>query len=55
MAIRTTTVTINAAFLREIKEDNQRLKELLAELREALGERPTNDAGSVRQVAHFGF
>jgi len=32
MAIRTTTVTINAAFLREIKEDNQRLKELLAEL-----------------------
>lgn len=39
MAIRTTTVTINAAFLREIKEDNQRLKELLAELREVLGER----------------
>src|SRR5690606_18222336 len=38
MAIRTTTVTINAAFLREIKEDNQRLKELLAELRQVLGE-----------------
>lgn len=39
MAIRTTTVTINAAFLREIKEDNQRLKELLAELRRVLGGR----------------
>lgn len=38
MAIRTTTVTINAAFLREIKEDNQRLKALLAELRSVLGE-----------------
>ena len=50
MAIRTTTVTINAAFLREIKEDNQRLKELLAELREALGERPTNDALTRHQL-----
>ena len=35
MAISTTTVTINAAFLREIKEDNERLKDLFAELRQA--------------------
>ncbi len=37
MAIHTATVTINAAFLLEIKEDNQRLKELLAELRSIAG------------------
>ncbi len=37
MAIQTTTVTINAAFLREIKEDNQRLKQLLSEIRAVLG------------------
>ena len=36
MAILTTTVTVNAAFLREIKDDNQRLKELFAELRAVL-------------------
>lgn len=33
MAIVTMTVTINAAFLREIKDDNRRLGELLDELR----------------------
>lgn len=32
MAINTTTVTVNAAFLQEIKEDNRRLKELFCEL-----------------------
>ena len=33
MAIVTSTVTINAAFLQEIKEDNRNLKSLLGELR----------------------
>lgn len=35
MSVTTRTLTINAAFLQEIKEDNQRLRELLQELREA--------------------
>lgn len=34
MAIATRTLTINAAFLREIKDDNRQLQELLAMLRE---------------------
>ncbi len=33
MSVATRTVTINAAFLQEIKEDNQRLHELLTHLR----------------------
>lgn len=32
MAIITTTVTVNPAFLQEIKEDNRRLRELFCEL-----------------------
>lgn len=39
MASTTSTVTINAAFLQEIKEDNRELKHLLAEVR-ALTSRP---------------
>ena len=30
MAVRSTTITVNAAFLAEIKEDNRRLRSLLA-------------------------
>ncbi len=34
MSVITRTVTINAAFLQEIKEDNQRLRQVLDELRD---------------------
>ena len=34
MAIATQTLTVNAAFLREIKDDNRQLDDLLAALRE---------------------
>ncbi len=37
MATVTSTVTVNAAFLQEIKEDNQHLQALLRSLRDAFG------------------
>jgi hypothetical protein len=39
MAAVTSTVTLNAAFLQEIKEDNHELQRLLAECREVFEER----------------
>ena len=39
MTTMTKTVTVNAAFLQEIKEDNQRLRQLQSELRGIYGHR----------------
>ena len=51
MSIVTTTVTINAAFLEEIKEDDRRLRHLLTEARTAFAQRRFHRAWLIRTVA----
>ena len=51
MSIVTTTVTINAAFLEEIKEDDRRLRHLLTEAQTAFGQRRSQRAWLIRTVA----
>jgi hypothetical protein len=50
MAVATGTLTINAAFLREIKHDNRRLHELLERANWLLCRPPSNE-GWLRQAA----
>ena len=51
MSIVTTTVTINAAFLEEIKEDDRRLRHLLTEARAAFAQRRYRRGWLIRTVA----
>ena len=51
MSIVTTTVTINAAFLEEIKEDDRRLRHLLTEARAAFAQRRFQRPWLIRIVA----
>ena len=51
MSIVTTTVTVNAAFLEEIKEDDRRLRHLLSEARAALAQRRLHRPWLIRTVA----
>jgi hypothetical protein len=53
MAVLTGTLTVNAAFLREIKEDNRRLRELFDQTAE-MCRRPCRGTRAVRQIVdHF--
>lgn len=51
MSIVTTTVTVNAAFLEEIKEDDRRLRRLLTEAQAAFAQRRFHRAWLIRTVA----